>query len=482
MKINGARKSLVISFAQTYTSLLFNILTVMIVSRLLTPTQIGVYSVAAALTALVQMLRDFGVSEYLVQEKHLDEEAIRTAFTINVIIAWILACVLFALSTLISKFYGNPGIGQVVRVLSGTFILLPFGTNALSRMRRDMAFGTIFKIRLGEIVVRSSLTIGLAFAGFSYMSMAWGSLAAMLAWVLGCAVWGWDYRVRGLSLSQWKRIVPFSLNRTSADIVIQLGRQSSDIVIGKTLGMSAAGLYSRGYGIVNLFREKVVDAINTVAFPLFAREHRERDAAPELFIRSLVYLTGISWPFFGFAMLMASPLIQLLFGNQWDAAVPVMRWLCGAAILGTLVFQCNEFFTAIGRVGAVTSVEIQYQLIRVGLVIVTAFYSIEAVAASQIIVYVIAAILYYRKLTRYESLTITKLVRALLPSAVVMVTTCIVPAIIFLWPGFISTHSIPALAIAGVGAGLGWLGGLMLTRHPLMNEIRRSILKLRRRD
>lgn len=478
----GIRKALSLSFAQTYTGLVFNLVTVIIVSRLLTPAQIGVFSVAAALTTLAQMLRGFGVNEYVVQEKVLDEATIRTAFTLSLIIAWILAIILFAASSMIGLFYGNPGVGQVVRVLSVTFFLLPFGTTALALMQRDLEFGPLYKIRLGENAVRSGVTIGLAYAGFGYMSMAWASLAAMVAWIIGCAVWGWAYRVRGLDLSQWRRILPFSLNLTISDIVIQLGEQSSNIVVGKMLGMAAAGFYSRGYGLVNMFREKVLSAINAVAYPAFAREHRERDAAPDLFIRSLVYVTGISWPFLGFAVLMASPIIRLFFGDQWDAAVPVMRWLCGAAILGALTFQCNQFFTAIGRVGVVTSVQIQYQLVRLGITIVAAFYSIEAVAASQFPVYIVAAVLYYWKLNQYEALMIKKFTKALLPSAVVTMTSCIIPAIIFIWHGFISAHYILALIVAGVGAGLGWLFGLNLIGHPLMNEIRHGISQLHRRN
>ncbi len=475
------RKALSISFAQTYTSLAFNLATVIIVSRLLTPAQIGVFSVAAALTALAHMLRSFGVSEYVVQEKVLDEATIRTAFTLSLIIAWILAVMLFAASGLIGHFYGDPGVGQVVRVLSVTFFLLPFGTTALALLQRDLEFGTLYKIRLGETAVRSGVTIGLAFAGFGYMSMAWASLAAMVAWIIGCVVWGWEYRVRGLGLSQWRRIVPFGVNRTVADIVIQLGMQSANIVVGRMLGMAAAGFYSRGYGLINMFREKVLNAINAVAFPAFAHEHRERDAAPDLFMRSLVYVTGISWPFFGFAMLMAFPIIRLFFGDQWDAAVPVMRWLCGAAILGTLTFQCNEFFTAIGRVGVVTAVQIQYQLVRLGIAIVAALYSIEAVAASQILVYVVATVLYYRKLRQYKALTIRKFIKALLPSAMITILACIVPAASFLWFAPISRHIFLALSVASIGAGLGWLLGLMLTNHPLMNEIRHGVSLLRRR-
>ena len=109
---------------------------------------------------------------------------------------------------------------------------------------------------------------------------------------------------------------------TVSDIALDLGQQSANIVIGRMLGMADAGFYSRGYGPVNMFREKVVAAVKAVAFPAFAAEHRETTMAPQLFLRALVYLTGISWPFFAFAALMAFPMIRIMFGTQWDAAVP----------------------------------------------------------------------------------------------------------------------------------------------------------------
>lgn len=468
----SVRRALVLSFARKYTSLVFNVGTVVIVSRLLTPKEIGVFSVAVGLTALAQMLRTFGVSEYLVQTKTLTEGMIRTSFTVNLILAWVLAVGLFATSWLLGSFYGDPGVGRVLRVLSATFFLTPFGTTAIALLQRDMAFGVLYKIGAGEVAVRSGMTIGLAFAGFSYMSMAWASLAAMVAWILGCTIWAHEYRARGLSLSEWRLMVPFGINRTLSDVISQLGMQSANIVVGKMLGLAAAGFYSRGYSVVNIFRDKVISAIGAVAFPAFAAEHREREAAPQLYLRSLVYLTGISWPFFAFSAFMAYPIMRIVFGNQWDAAVPLMRWLCGAAIVGTLIYQCNQFFVAVGRVGIVTSVEIQYQLARLGIAIVAALYSIEAVAASQVLVYVIATVLYYRQMQVYDALAIGKCARALLPSAVLTVATCVVPAVVVFWPGFVARHMIPAAVVAVVGGGLGWLLGSVVTKHPLLEEIR----------
>jgi O-antigen/teichoic acid export membrane protein len=475
------RKSLALSFAEKYTSFAVSLAAIVIVSRLLSPEEIGVFSVAAGVTTLANSLRTFGVSNYLVQVEQLTDDVIRTCFTINLLIAWTLAFVLFASSWHIGAFFHDAGVGSVMRVQSLSFVLVPFGITALALLRRDMAFGTLYKINVSSNVMNSCATIGLALLGFSYMSMAWASVAAMFITVAGCVAWGDGRNARGLGLSRWREILPFGAKMTLSDIALDLGQQSANIVVGRMLGMTAAGLYSRGYGPVNMFREKVVAAVKAVAFPAFAAEHRETAMAPQLFLRAVVYLTGISWPFFAFAAVMAFPMIRIMFGDQWDAAVPLMRWLCCAAIVGTLVYQCNSFFVAIGRDNAGTFVEIQYQLASVLLAIAAAFISVEAVAASQILVYAIAAFLYYRRMSDFSALALGKFARALVPSAAVTITTCVVPLAVVMWPGLLHEHMIPAFAVAVVGAGCGWLAGVMLMKHPLLNELLAVVHRLRQR-
>src|SRR5579875_2947089 len=165
----SVRRALSLSFTRSGITFAFNVATVTIVSRLLTPSEVGVFSVAVAFVALVQMLRDFGVSEF------------------------------------IGQFYGNPGVAQVAKVLSLVFLLMPFGTTTQSYMRRDMQFGLLVRIQTAETATRSITTIALAYLGFSYMSMAWGSVAAMGVVVIGCVIWGGEYRVSGLGVAEWKR-------------------------------------------------------------------------------------------------------------------------------------------------------------------------------------------------------------------------------------------------------------------------------------
>lgn len=475
----GVRKALTLSLAQTWISLGLSIATVVIVSRLLTPAEVGVFSVAVGLIALVQMLRDFGVSEFLVQETELTDAKIRTAFTVSLVIAWSLAALLFGCSGLVGDFYHEPGAARVTRVISLVFVLLPFGTTSMALLTRNMRFDHILKIRIAETVARGATTIGLAFAGFTYMSMAWAGVAGMSVLVLGSAWWGSEYRVWGLGLSHWRRVVHFGVVRTVADVAAQAGEQSANIVVGRMLGMAAAGFYSRGFGLVNLFRTNVLGAFGTVALSAFSKEHRERDAAPELYRRSLVHLTAISWPFLAFAILMAFPIMRIAFGSQWDSAVPLMRWLCAAAMLGTLVYYAGRLLIAVGAYRDTTRIDTTFQLARIGLVILAAFHGLEAVAASQVLAYMLAVLLYYHRLARFQVLRPRAMLATLAPSVWVAVAANVVPvAVLLWWPGSVRAHVLPAFCVAAVGAAGGWLLGLRLTRHPLCAELWQMISKL----
>ena len=119
----SVRKSLALSFASKYSDLVITTVTVLVLARLLTPEEIGIYSVGAAVVAMAHVVRDFGVGNYLIQEKELTQDRIRTAFAVTLIIGWTMAAVLFAASGPVSRLYAEPGLAHVMKVLSLTFMV-----------------------------------------------------------------------------------------------------------------------------------------------------------------------------------------------------------------------------------------------------------------------------------------------------------------------------------------------------------------------
>lgn len=471
-KMPSVRRSLVFAFARQYTNLLIGLPTIIVVSRLLTPTQIGIYSVSVATTAVVQMLRDFGVSEYLVQAKNLDDEMARSAFTVNLIIAWTLAVVVFISSPWIAVFYKEPGVGFVLQVLSLNFVLLPFGSTVTAMLNRSMQFGILYKINLGAVVVRSGTTIALAALGFGYMSPAWASVAGMIASVAGCTWWGRAYRIRGLALTHWRAVGGFGIKQTAGDIMTQLGFYAPDFVIGRVLGFADVGMYSRGYGLINMFNTKIMAAIGDVSFPAFAHSQRDTEGAERLYLKTLTFISGIALPFAVFAALMALPIIHLMFGHQWDRAVPILRLLAIAMFVNMLSPQFAQFFTGTGRVGITTTATTAIQVFRIAILIPAAFYGLEAAAASQIVAAVFSVSLKNWLLYRYTGITRRAVLSALRPSFALCFTAAIVPALVYaLMPVSNDFDMWVSITLAISGGGGGWILGAWMLKHPLWFEL-----------
>ena len=83
--MNAIKSSLLMSFAEKYTVLVIGMAGGMIIARLLTPGQIGIFSIGAVVVGITQMVRDFGVGQYLIQEKELNAERLRAAYTLTML-------------------------------------------------------------------------------------------------------------------------------------------------------------------------------------------------------------------------------------------------------------------------------------------------------------------------------------------------------------------------------------------------------------
>jgi O-antigen/teichoic acid export membrane protein len=321
----------------------------------------------------------------------------------------------------------------------------------------------------------------LAFLGFGYMSPAWGSVVGMCANVLACSTWGRAYRIRGLSLRHWKSVTRFGLQQTFGDVMNRLGFYAPDFVIGRVLGFADVGIYSRGYGLINLFRTRVMGAIGAVAFPAFAHKHRTSEGARGLYLKSVTFVTGISLPFAAFACLMAYPIIRIMFGSQWDGAVPILHLLAAAAFVGMLAPQFGQLLTAMGKVGVSTATGTAVQIMRFAVIIPAAFWSLEAVAASQILTAGFAVVIKYALLRKYAGVSTLESLRALSPSLGLTAAAMIIPVLIYALMPFSEAGLWLPLALSCLGAGIGWLVGAWALKHPLWLELTDVLNRFRQR-
>ncbi len=81
--MTSVRRSLAFALAENQLIFAFQFAMAVIVARLLTPNEIGVYSIAVITLSLAHEVRDFGVLAYLIKEPDLSAAKIRAASALS---------------------------------------------------------------------------------------------------------------------------------------------------------------------------------------------------------------------------------------------------------------------------------------------------------------------------------------------------------------------------------------------------------------
>lgn len=486
--VSATRTSLLMSFAEKYTLLLLGMAGSMIIARLLTPAQIGIFSVGSVVVGMAQLIRDFGVGQYLIQERELSSEKIRAAFTLTLLIAWAVAALLVLLSGPAARFYGVPELGAVLRVLALNCLLIPFGSITLPYLRRQLRFGAIYCINVASGVADFLVCIGLAVAGFGFMSLAWGAVAGSAAAVLGSlyfrpAQMAWRPGWRGM-----RQLLSFGAYATGSNLLDEAGVAAPDLIIGKLIGMEGVGLFSKAQGVLGMFNLLITRAITPVVLPLYAAQARDGADMRLAYLRTISYMAALAWPFFAVLGVLALPVVRLLYGSQWDAAVPLVRSMCLSAAVFSLFGMARDLFVAMGQVRQRARLELLAVPLRILGIGLAAPFGLQAVAWSIVATTLLKSWLIYRVLARLTGLRPGQLGAAVAPGAALSVLSVLAP----LWlthgmafglaqPGMAQPGQgqlLAPLALAGLGAVAAWSGGIFLSGHALGRELAAALARL----
>ncbi|GGY34160.1 oligosaccharide flippase family protein [Pseudoduganella albidiflava] len=474
----SARRTFLVSFGERYTLLLVGVVGTMIIARMLPPAEIGIFSIGAVLVGLAQVVRDFGVGQYVVAAKTLSQEQLRAALGVAVGSAWTLAVLIAVLSGVMADFYAQPRLREVMRLLAVNFLLVPFTALTLSFLRRQLRVSAIYLINTTHSVVQLVSTVWLAALGFGCLSLAWGTVAAALAALmvslpLRPAELPWLPRLRGA-----RAVLGFSFYATGGNMADEAGVAAPDLVMGKLLGAEAVATFGKAQALLNLFSQAVTSAVSPVLLPLFAGQARDGRDLRATYLLTVSCMTGIAWPFFVLLGVLALPVVNLVYGEQWDAAAPLIRIMCCSSALYSMFIMARYLFIATGHVRDQAWLDTVSVMVRVLLVLPAALFGLHWVALAIVGGAIFRCWLTWRYLSRLAGINAAALCRAVSRSAALAALTAVAPvaALAMMQPG-------PAqLAVASSAATVLWLVGVLAFRHPLAGELEFAWRSVRRRN
>lgn len=470
--MSKVRKSILLISGQNYIGFALQLLSSIVIARLLTPGEIGIYSVAMVFLGFAYTFRDFGVANYLVQEKDLTPDKIRSAFAMTLMTGWTLAIAIWLGSGIVAAFYHEPGIREIMHVISLNFMLIPFGVIPMAYMNRQMDFAHIALIRITSTVVSTVASITLAYSGFSFLSMAWGSVAGIVSTFFLAQLW----RPAGLpllpGLKSIRQVASFGALSSLMMILNDLSQGAPDMILGRLSGMATVGYFGRAMGLLSMFDKFVMGSLWGVAMPHFAEQSRKEGGIKDTFLSAMSYITVLAWPFYICLGFLAHPVIVVMYGDQWESSVPLLRLLCISSVITAPYLLMSTVMIAIGQMK-----QSLYQIaihvpVRIVFLLLSAQFGLVAVGATFIVSSLIDSTVCYIQGRSILHVNLPEIASALSKSAGVSIVAMLPALFVFiLEDGILTGHLWMQLIVGMAGCTAAWLAAIFWFRHPLRLEM-----------
>jgi O-antigen/teichoic acid export membrane protein len=344
-------------------SRLLGIVNTVVLVRLLSPSDFGLVALAFSFSLAIDSVSYLGVEDALVREPTLDRAMYDTGFTMTILRGLLTTLVIAACAWPAAQFFGDRRLGPVFLALGAAMFLTSVENVGTIDFQRDMTFGKqvqlLFLPRIASIIV----TMACAFLWQSYWALVAGvvttrGLRAVLTYLVH------PYRPH-LTLRAWRRLIGFSFWSWLLSLTALLQSRSDTMILGGYLNPTAVGVYSVGSEVGSLASSELMDPISRVLYAGFASARREGGGVGWAYSRAISLVVLLSLPASAGIALLARPMMHLVFGVRWDAAVPLAQLFAfigmfrlGGAVSGALL-------TVEGRMNLNFRIELTCAVLRI---------------------------------------------------------------------------------------------------------------------
>jgi O-antigen/teichoic acid export membrane protein len=478
------KKSLLWSFLTEYSVFCVSFIVSLVMARLLTPAEFGIYAIAVTLTELLVLFRQFGIGRYIVQTKDLDETHLRSALGVMIALCWSFALIIFFGAGAAARLYGHPELKIVMQIMAIAFLLVPFSQPGTALMERHLQFRALMFISIIINLVNGAASIGFAYYGFKATSLAIASVSMQVAMLLCVLYMRPAGQVFIPAFSKWREVLGFGGYVISSNLIAYISTSAPTAVLGKIVDIASVGFFSRALSLIMMLRQLLQAAITRAMYAQLARLENEGVSLHWTYLRILGFGTALIWSASAVLFCTASPVITFLYGAQWSSAGPLLSNLCIAMALQATVPLYLEVMFIKNQQSALLKRDLLINLFALANFTYWAFHSVHAASLARSVDAVIFATVYLPLLLKLTKVEHRAAAVVLLKGLVVAVLSTLPAIFVMRYYGWPQTLPVVVLISLGFGSFLAWILALFIAQHPLADDIKaalRAAQQLRRK-
>lgn len=306
------------------------------IARLLEPGDFGIVSIATILIYYANALTNFGLGQALVQRQEISDEHVNSVFTIDFSVSAVLAGSVYFLAPLIADFFRSPESRAVIEVMSLVFVITAVHDLPHALLRRNLEYRVIAVVDTTKETAVLIISLALALLGFKYWSIVWGQLipAAFAALYL----WAHNPRKPRLmvSIGAVKELTNFGMWSFARSQIYFLATRVDRLIVGRSLGVSALGIYDKAKSFSQMPYEALSTNISTVLFSSVSRMQCDDRELGRILLKGLLVTSLLSAPLYCGLFLVGPTFVPVVLGGKWNAMVRPLQVMCAAGVFASL--------------------------------------------------------------------------------------------------------------------------------------------------
>lgn len=320
----------IIMFSAQAVKVLAQFGSVVVLVRLLPPADFGLIAMTAAIYALLDPVRDLGLSAATIQKPDLAHDEISTLFWINLGLGSSMAATLFLAAPLLAAFYHQPALIAVTRWLSLGLVLNGFCSQHWALLRRQMRFGAVAALETSSEMLSFAAAVALAWTGAGYWALVAQRLIGPLLIAPGCWVLCRWRPSRPAFAPGAKGLLSFGSSMAATALISLFARSVDQVAVGWFWGPVTLGFYDRATKLLISPLNQIMLPLYSIGMPALSRLSNDDERYRRGFREIIEKLAMVTMP--GAALIAATSdwTTAVVFGPAWAAAAPLVA--CFAVI------------------------------------------------------------------------------------------------------------------------------------------------------
>ena len=337
------------SAIQKYSTMLITFISGIILARLLMPEDYGAIGMLLIFMSLAEVFIDAGFGSALIQKKNPTQTDYSTVFYFNIVMSVILYVVIYLSAPAIAEFYRMPILCKVLRVQGLILFIYAFNIIQRNQIRKNLKFKVLSKVTITTSIISLIVTVILAYMGFGVWALvAQYFLGALIPCVFFWLTMNWRPTWE-FSWASFRELFGFGSYMFLTHLFTTFSQRITGLLVGRWYNPETMGYYTKASSFSKYATLSISGVMIQTTYPLYASVQDDRERLINMVKRITSTLAYITVPMLSILILIAKPLIVLLYSDRWLPSVPYFQILCIGGMAGCLLSVNQQTIAAIGK-------------------------------------------------------------------------------------------------------------------------------------